>query len=267
MRTPGVEAGLARIASDRESGALELALAAIDVMADAGDLPRRELEAVADALAAAQPGMAAVRNAAYSCVYQRGEADLGRVNYRDALKAFRRFVETSRPRAGRQLAKVVSQPAAVATLSWSSTVLEALRLLRGRRVLTRVAVLESLPGGEGKRTAAALSGEGIAAVWVRDDAVVETVNDCDLVLLGADTLLRDGGIVNKVRSRDLAAAARAAGKRVLVVAETIKLDVHHDAADAPVPGRFEVVPAALLTSVATERGVLPPSRLAELAAQ
>jgi len=263
---PEVEAGLRRLAEDRTSGSLELALAAIDLMGYGPNPDPEVLRKLAHDIAAAQPAMAAVRNAAFFCLTARQDSIAYRVNYLDAVKAFRRFVETSRPKAGRQFLKMVEGAASVVTLSHSSTVLEALRLLHGRHALTSVIVLESLPGGEGRATVEALRAEGILAEMRPDGEHASAVAASDLVLLGADTIYRDGGVANKVGSRALAVAAREAGKRVYVVTETIKLDHTRPSSAATFPpgALFEVLPPSLLDGIATERGVLPPSRFTEL---
>jgi ribose 1,5-bisphosphate isomerase len=88
------------------------------------------------------------------------------------------------------------------------------------------------------------------------------------VLLGADTVFRDGTICNKIGTIPLARAARDAEVPVVVAAELIKL--------APVPGAhapdladferelFELIPADLITEVVTEEGAFAPDDLASL---
>ncbi len=89
-----------------------------------------------------------------------------------------------------------------------------------------------------------------------------------MLLIGADTVFRDGQICNKVGTIPLAKAAQAAGVPTIVAAEVIKL--------APVPGAqapdladferelFELVPADLITEVVTEEGVFRPDDVAAL---
>jgi translation initiation factor 2B subunit (eIF-2B alpha/beta/delta family) len=89
-----------------------------------------------------------------------------------------------------------------------------------------------------------------------------------VLLIGADTVFRDGTICNKVGTIPLARAAADAGKPTIVAAEVIKL--------APVPGSqapefdeierslFELVPPELITEVVTEEGTFPPDEIATL---
>lgn len=264
---PELEEGVRRIAEDRTSGSLDLAIAAIDLLSYEKSPPLPVIRELASKLTAAHPDMVAVRNAVQFCLLSREDSDAGTVRYADAVKAFRRFVETSRPRAARQLLKVIDRPVAVATLSHSSSVLEALEHLRGRRQLLSITVLESLPGGEGRLTIEALRASGDTTVLAPDTDLEAVAATADVVLLGADAIYADGGIANKVLSRALAERANAAAKPVYVVAESIKLDHRRKSGEAGIsPGSlFEIVPPEFLTAISTERGVLKPAQVAALA--
>jgi translation initiation factor 2B subunit (eIF-2B alpha/beta/delta family) len=103
---------------------------------------------------------------------------------------------------------------------------------------------------------------------VEDADAPGRVRETDVVLLGADTVFRDGTICNKIGTIPLARAAHDAGVPVVVAAEVIKL--------APVPGAqapdladferelFELIPADLITEVVTEEGAFAPDDLASL---
>jgi len=99
----------------------------------------------------------------------------------------------------------------------------------------------------------------------------------DRVLLGADAILLDHTVVNKVGSLQLALAARRFGKPVTVVAESLKLardphdvtlpteqndgdEVWRDPPQGVVVSNlyFESVPADMIENIVTEHGH-PPS--------
>ena len=94
-----------------------------------------------------------------------------------------------------------------------------------------------------------MAGAGLDTELVEDAERPARVADASLVLIGADTVFRDGTICNKVGTIPLAKAAADAGVPTVVAAEVIKL--------APVPGSqapeladierslFELVPAEL----------------------
>jgi translation initiation factor 2B subunit (eIF-2B alpha/beta/delta family) len=103
---------------------------------------------------------------------------------------------------------------------------------------------------------------------VEDDDAPGRVKEAGMLLIGADTVFRDGWICNKVGTIPLAKAAGEAGIPTVVAAEVIKL--------APVPSTqapeladierslFELVPADLVTEVVTEEGTFPADEIMTL---
>jgi translation initiation factor 2B subunit (eIF-2B alpha/beta/delta family) len=103
---------------------------------------------------------------------------------------------------------------------------------------------------------------------VEDAEAPGRIGETSILLLGADTVFRDGTICNKVGTIPLAKAATEAGIPTIVAAEVIKL--------APVPGSqapeladierslFELVPPDLITEVVTEEGAFAPDEIATL---
>ncbi|MCC5871210.1 MAG: hypothetical protein JJU22_02315 [Gammaproteobacteria bacterium] len=141
------------------------------------------------------------------------------------------------------------------------------------RILQRLAdgsfsavVTEARPGLEGWNVAAALAGRGIEVTYITDAQAGIFIDDVDLVLFGADSVLADGALVNKVGSRLIALAAREAGVPVLVAAESFKCtglsaqDVQLEEKSGselrppPVPGvrarniYFDITPAGLISN-------------------
>jgi len=94
-------------------------------------------------------------------------------------------------------------------------------------------------------------------------------------VVGADSILRDGSLINKTGTSSLAVAALEHAKPVYVVCESMKFDARYDAAtwpgaaapagrsSAPVGDRirqdFEVIPGKLITAIVTEREDTPPT--------
>jgi translation initiation factor 2B subunit (eIF-2B alpha/beta/delta family) len=83
-------------------------------------------------------------------------------------------------------------------------------------------------------------------------------------LVGADSVLRDGAVVNKVGTHSLARAAVDRKKPFYVACETLKFDARYDAATWPglriatMSSTFEVTPPELITTTVTERGTYTP---------
>jgi translation initiation factor 2B subunit (eIF-2B alpha/beta/delta family) len=102
------------------------------------------------------------------------------------------------------------------------------------------------------------------------------------VVLGADSLRADGSLVNKVGSYPLALVAQAARVPVYVLCETLKVAPDgwplaleemdpSELLPAPIPGvtarnvYFDRTPAAYLTAIITERGILTSDDVSAIA--
>src|SRR3989304_8311282 len=85
-----------------------------------------------------------------------------------------------------------------------------------------VFVTESHPGLEGRQLAKDLINIGLTVKLVADSAVTSILSDVDLVLVGADSVLADGSLVNKVGTGNIAELAKARGIPVFVICETAK---------------------------------------------
>jgi ribose 1,5-bisphosphate isomerase len=143
----------------------------------------------------------------------------------------------------------------VLTLSRSSSVLAGLQAASD--AISALHVLESNPGGEGNFTCEAAK-EFLDQVQLRSDLKIdEAVADADVVVFGADTVFADGAVLNKLLSKAVAEAARAAGKPCYVLATTWKCS-KKAASEHVLAGDdarfFEVVPADLVSAVISEQG-------------
>ena len=154
--------------------------------------------------------------------------------------------------------------ATVVTHSASGTVREAFQQSEPAKIICTV----SEPVGEGRAFAEEWREAGMDVELVEDAEAPSRVRDASILLIGADTVFRDGTICNKVGTIPLAKAAAEAGVPTVVAAEVIKV--------APVPGSqapeladierslFELVPPDLITEVITEEGPFAPDEIATL---
>jgi translation initiation factor 2B subunit (eIF-2B alpha/beta/delta family) len=277
---PVIDAAIDRLKANTTSGASELVPSAIDILRRAGRFDSARLAAVARAVGDAQPSMASVWHAALAALRddrEPGALDRFERRWRRAGAALVRTTVD-------QLAPDGGGPLHVATCSFSGSVLACLRALAGRAAL-RVSCAEGRPAFEGRRLAAALSGEGIAVEAFTDAGIGEAVwrqpGRADAVLLGADAVSPDW-VVNKAGSGMLAAAAARVGVPVYVAATRDKFVdgrvagllriVEHDAAEVwggSPPGvtvrnaYFERMPIDLVASVITDAGALSGTMIAE----
>lgn len=168
-------------------------------------------------------------------------------------------------------------PDRVATLSRSGTVEAALRRADPDAVL----VAESRPGGEGVGVAERLS-DHVDVTLTSDAAVPFELGEwgAEAVLVGADRLLPDGRVVNKVGTRGAALAAVETGSPVFVVAASDKVaatadydleprdpsELYDGDADLAVENpTFDVTPADAVTAVLTEQGRLSTAEIGAVA--
>jgi translation initiation factor 2B subunit (eIF-2B alpha/beta/delta family) len=304
--TPSVES----VAGDRTHGSAWISLRAVEVLRDrAAVLARRqedgrvepalavaELRRLAVDLLEARPTMAALANrvhramaAATAATAAAGE---GGIPFAAALEAAARREIGRASAADAAAAAVAAELAAgrtVLTLSRSGTVSAA---LLAADPPPRVWVAESGPQREGVEVARRLSAAGLEVTLCADAAIAAATAgelaggpNLDLVLVGADTLLPEGTVVNKVGTAAAALAARRVDVPFYAVAATDKVDpdgsFRSEDGDPDdllrvQPGEsgparwvplFEPVLADLVTGVVTERGVLGPDELAGVAVE
>jgi translation initiation factor 2B subunit (eIF-2B alpha/beta/delta family) len=272
-----VRRALEEIRRDDRSGAAALAEKTVEVFSlyHSTTEPRtrcyRDLRALALELAEAQPGMASVANVAWMAA--EGLRLVSWKHYPAFLEGLLSRLRRSAGLVGRTGRTVVPPNSRVVTLSRSGGVLEVLRAAGDR--VREVVVLESRPGLEGRRFARDILSCDIPVILVVDAAGPAEVSDSDAVLLGADAILRDGGLINKVGSLSLALSGKESGVPVWAVAEAFKLDVRHTVRSPPVTKEgdprevfaepvpslkvrnryYDILPPRLLSGVAWEGGV------------
>ena len=156
----------------------------------------------------------------------------------------------------------------------------------------RVVVPETRPLLQGSRlTAWELSRAGVECTIVADGAVASRLRRGDVAcaLVGADRIAANGDVANKVGTYALALAARAHGVPLYVLAPSSTVDLAvPDGSAIPIELRsaeevtgwrgvpaaaggvpawnpaFDVTPAALVSAIVTDRGVVPPGQLSRL---
>ena len=227
------ETALVEIRTDRLQGASELARRCLDLLvqsadaAPAGDgsellsmLIRR-----CDRLTAARPSMASIQNLLTQWKFSLTQLDSSSLSAlrsaaadraRDGIRQSKRAAE----RAVENAADYIGTGKTIITHSLSSTVLGVLEKLKDQDI--RVLVTESRPLNEGHILTRRLSEWNISTQLITDVQLGLFVAQADLALLGADSLLPDGSLVNKVGSYLLALVARDKGVPLYVCCESFK---------------------------------------------
>jgi translation initiation factor eIF-2B subunit delta len=153
------------------------------------------------------------------------------------------------------------EDAVVLTHSASATVREALL----RTPPDRVICTASSPQDEGRAFSEELRAEGLEVELVEDSEAPRQLEWASLLLLGADTVFRDGTLCNKMGTTPLAEAAADEGVPTIVACEVIKL-APVAAANAPqlTAAEFELTPPELIDSIVTEEGTVSPEEIRAL---
>jgi len=83
-------------------------------------------------------------------------------------------------------------------------------------------VTETRPEGSGHKMAKVLSDAGIKVTMILDNAVAYSMSKVDMVLVGAEGLVENGGIINRIGTYQLAIVAHAHKRPLYVAAESYK---------------------------------------------
>ncbi|KZN24930.1 initiation factor 2B [Haladaptatus sp. R4] len=262
------------VGEDAEHGSAYISVRALEVLRDrAGTCAVRresnsrdwnELAALARDLLDARPSMAALGNRVNRAIADASRGADPETVERAAIEGIERAYRVDEDATENAREEIAD--AAVLTLSRSGTVLDALRNA------ARVFVAESRPANEGVGVAEALA-EGTDVTLHTDAATAHVLatEEIDCVVVGADSVLPSGDVVNKTGTRGAALAANREDVPVLVVTATDKVRttdepvledgspnaVYDGDADLSVVNpTFDVTAAELVSGYVTERGIL-----------
>jgi translation initiation factor eIF-2B subunit delta len=249
--------------TDRYHGGSWMARRAVEALVEVAEAPADTSEELVERLVAAGRELAASRRAMGGISGAVGRV-LACATHASHLPPdeLRRLVEeevhslvASRERAAASIAIQLTPAltdAFVLTHSASATVREAVVHSPPELVLCTV----SAPFEEGRSFAESLREEGLAVELIGDDEAEAAVERASLVLVGADTVFRDGAVCNKVGTHPLAEAATRLGVRTVVACEVLKL-APLDAPASIDDEHFDVTPPALVDEIVTEEGAYP----------
>jgi len=253
---------LAEIREDRIHGASELSrqsLRAMPLLAQTSNATTpedllAELRVFGQELMNSRPNMASLTNLVgrLLCVIlaKRNESSTVEELKQTVANTCQQIVEESKNAVneiGTRASSMIQDGMTVFTHSQSATVLEALKVAAkmGRRI--RAIVTESRPLFEGRIVAQGLSAMSIPVTLAVDAAVGYLVETADLCIVGADCVLSDGSVVNKIGTFPLAMSAREHGKPFYVLCEKSKFNLRSLFEAQPEMeerGGYEVLPYA-----------------------
>lgn len=278
------EQRIAGVRNDREHGSRWLVHETIAILRDIATRPDvsaderlRQLRRAGSELAHARPAMAALAGAAGRILSApNGVGGMAQEAER-LLKAYDSAIEHITEYARPLLRGTLM------TDSISGTVLEVLVACLSQ--IERVVVLEGRPRYEGRAMAKALSERGAVVTLITDAQADIFLPQCQAVVVGADSVLANGDVLNKTGTALLAWAAQGHRVPFYVLCETLKVSPRgwsgdlsqleekeaSEVLDQPIPGvtvrnfYFDRTPASLVTRVITEQGMLSREKIGEMA--
>ena len=281
-----IEQRIEKVSNDREHGSRWLVRETISILYDLAtdttlspDESMQRLRSAAHKLAQARPAMAAIAGAVVRILAAPGglpgmarEAARWREYYDHATE---RIVEFAGPLLTGTLL----------TLSISGTVLDV--LVACKTHIERVIVLEGRPRYEGRDMAEQLARQGIAVTLITDAQADIFLPQCHAVVVGADTILANGDVLNKAGTALLAWAAHGHKVPFYVLSETLKISPRswsgdlaqleekeaEEVLERPIAGvtvrnfYFDHTPAQLVTKIITEQGMMERQEIEQVAAR
>lgn len=284
-RGVSIESAAEEIRSMRVRGAAKIGRYAAQAL---GAMPwdgRDEtLDAAARALKAARPTAVSLPNAV-DFVVREAKKGARPGSLKAAAAEFDRRALSALAAIGANGAALVEEGATVLTICNSQGALAPLfHARRSGRRFSAIA-LETRPWRQGLITVAQLAKEGIDASLAVDSAAWSLLPECDLVLTGADSIARNGDVINKVGTGGLGVLAKERGVPLYVCAETFKLHPRaatgvevpieeREVAEVVQPGEipatvavrnpvFDVTEQRLVRGYVTELGVLSRDALVD----
>lgn len=106
--------------------------------------------------------------------------------------------------------------------SYSRVVLAVLSKAAARNKRFRVYITESRPNGSGLKSKRVLERHGIPCCMLLDVAVGYAIQKTDMVLVGAEGIVENGGLINQIGTLNVASLAKAANKPFYCLVESHK---------------------------------------------
>eukprot|EP01122_Echinamoeba_exundans_P003301 TRINITY_DN13420_c0_g1_i1.p1 TRINITY_DN13420_c0_g1~~TRINITY_DN13420_c0_g1_i1.p1 ORF type:complete len:317 (+),score=62.82 TRINITY_DN13420_c0_g1_i1:35-985(+) len=116
-----------------------------------------------------------------------------------------------------------------------------------------VYVTESRPEPNGHRTVETLLKHNLPVTLISDSTVGAIMDKVDMVLVGAEAVVENGGIINKVGTYQIGIVAKALGKPVYVAAESFKMIRLFPLRQRDIPNRKAAFEPAQPTGVTQEQ--------------
>ncbi|XP_064612849.1 translation initiation factor eIF2B subunit alpha-like [Liolophura sinensis] len=201
----------------------------------------------------------------------------------DRGNLFLQKVATSRQKISKLAHPFILDGATILTHSRSRVVLHVLKEAAKAKKRFNVFVMESQPDKSGHLTCKELTALGIPCTVILDSAVGYVMEKVDICLVGAEGVVENGGIINKIGTFALAISAREMNKPVYVLAESFKFVRLYPLNQQDIPNQFkyqakvlkskadldkehplvDYTPPLYISLLFTDLGILTPSAVSD----
>lgn len=239
----------------------------------------KNIKEYGDYLCKLRPSMASIRSVVATAIKNLERSVNAEISLEDAIKFLLqdcdRLIEFSKKALeaiADKLYELINEGDKILTHSYSMTVINALTSIYKLKKFSVIST-ESRPSYEGLETARLLAEKGVPVTIIIDAAIGVFMRDVDKVVIGADAILADYSIVNKVGSFPIALMAKEHHIPVIVVAESLKkieeneIELEERESSELIPGAladrgvrarnpfFEKVPSKYISYIVTEAGI------------
>ncbi|MBK5114126.1 MAG: hypothetical protein KGD59_12170 [Candidatus Heimdallarchaeota archaeon] len=183
----------------------------------------KEFNSMIEELESIHPEMASIRIAIKLLKEGKSHRIKKKIDYLNLIDIIYERIMFKEKITSTNLMKILMGAQSIMTISYSTTILDAFKQLATNTIDKRIYVLESRPKREGIVLAKRLAELGFRVRLIADAAAGYYAKDADMIVIGADTILPDGSILNKIGSFQLALIAKYYQKPFVVAASTNKL--------------------------------------------
>lgn len=260
------------IVANRTSGASELAVQALQVLAKSvktsqattTNLFVSEIQEVIVAVADCRPTMATISNAVHlfqqqlqACTATYSTLPELQTCCIQALDQLEKKIIADKHQTIVNAANFIHTGTTIATCSYSSTLIDAVHnaVLQGKTISLRIMQSQSSAISYGEQSRMRLAADDLSCRVIPDNISPDALDGVDVVLFGADTVFKDGSVLNGYPSLKLAttAVAHHPPVAVYVICDSLKFSLDRRL-DKIEPG-FETIPYKLITGIISEDGV------------
>jgi ribose 1,5-bisphosphate isomerase len=247
---------------------------------------RRKMQDAAEGLVSTRPTAVSLPNAVHYVMRGLDEAEDGEEAQQQLISRADVFIRDSLQavdRIGEFGARHISDGDVILTHCNSEAALACIISAHRSGKEITVFATEVRPRNQGLITIRALNDAGISTQYIVDSAARFFMNEVDLVIVGADAVMVNGAVVNKIGTAPIALAAHEANTSFMVAAETYKfaprtvlgemIPIEERAPDEVLGEQlrstlphvrvrnpvFDITPPLYIDLIVTEKGAFPPT--------